>query len=412
MDSSGGATSRRRFLAGAALGAAGLAVGAAGGGAEATAAAEPAGSSTEPFYGTHQAGIATAAQEHLVFASFDLIKPLRHEVRDLLSRWSADAARMAAGESVGPTNVATSPPADTGETLGLSAARLTITVGFGPTFFDRLQLRAKRPAALVDLPPFPGDQLDSARTGGDLCVQACADDPQVAFHAIRNLARIAEGTAMIRWMQHGFGRTPSTSQPDATPRNLMGFKDGTRDISPDNIGDMRRYVWVGDDTDQSWMRGGSYLVARRIRMLIEKWDEEDLSEQQRVFGRAKDSGAPLGGTNEFDAPNLTATGPDGALVIDAAAHIRLASPSSNGGMKILRRGYGYADGNDRTGQIDAGLFFVAFQNNPHRQFVRIQQRLAANDALSEYIRHTGSAIFAVPPGLASSDDWYGRALLG
>ena len=195
-----------------------------------------------------------------------------------------------------------SPPVDTGEALGLPPAQLTITVGFGPSLFDdRFGLASKRPAALADLPALPGDALDPTRSGGDLCVQACSNDPQVAFHVIRNFARIGRGTVVMRWSQLGFGRTSTTSTTQSTPRNLMGFKDGTNNIKSEDAAAMNRFVWVGDETDQPWMRGGSYLVSRRIRMLIESWDADYLADQQNVFGRFKDTGAPLTGKSEFDA---------------------------------------------------------------------------------------------------------------
>jgi deferrochelatase/peroxidase EfeB len=216
---------------------------------------------------------------------------------------------------------------------------------------------------------------------------------------------------VIRWSQLGFGRTSSTSTVQETARNLMGFKDGTRNIKAESTADLDQYVWVGRETDQSWMNGGSYLVARRIRMLIESWDTDRLSDQEAVFGRAKGSGAPLTGKDEFDVPDLLAKA-TGEPVIPANAHIRLASPDTNGGQKILRRGYSYTDGMDQvTGLLDAGLFFIAYQKDPDKQFVAIQRRLGAHDALNEYIRHTGSALFAVPPGLSGPGDWWGKAIL-
>jgi deferrochelatase/peroxidase EfeB len=216
----------------------------------------------------------------------------------------------------------------------------------------------------------------------------------------------------MRWSQLGFGRTSSTSTTQATPRNLMGFKDGTRNIKAESADEMNRFVWVGAETEQPWLKGGSYLVARRIRMLIESWDTDYLADQEKVFGRVKTSGAPLTGTHEFDTPDLTAK-KDGAPVIDLNAHIRLAAPASNGGQMILRRGYSYTDGIDpRTGLLDAGLFFIAYQKDPRRQFVAIQRQLGRNDLLNEYIRHTGSALFAVPPGLRAAGDYYGKSLFG
>jgi deferrochelatase/peroxidase EfeB len=407
-------TSRRRFLGGAA-GVAGL-VAAGGAGFGAARATEPdAAPRAEPrvpFYGAHQAGIATPAQDRLAFAAFDLTSSDASDVQAMLGLWAAAAARMTSGEAVGAVDVSPSrAPIDTGEALGLGPARLTVTVGFGPSFFDKLDLSKRKPGALLPIPALPGDTLQPQRSDGDLCVQACADDPQVAFHAIRNLARLARGTAVMRWSQLGFGRTSSTSTTQETPRNLMGFKDGTNNIKAEQSTDLDRFVWVGDETDQPWMKGGTYLVARRIRMLIESWDTDDLTDQQNVIGRVKTTGAPLGGAHEFDEPDLAAGGTDGTPVIPLGAHIRLAAPAQNNGQKILRRGYSYTDGIDAdTGLLDAGLFFIAFQQNAHKQFVRIQHQLGEQDLLNEYIRHTGSALFAIPPGLAGPGDWFGKAL--
>jgi deferrochelatase/peroxidase EfeB len=409
------APSRRRFLGGA-LGVAGaVAAGGAGFGIGEVVRRQPAEAAAPgriPLYGPHQAGIATPAQDRLVFAAFDVTALDKQAVAALLGTWAAAAAQLSAGLAVGANVDPLRPPLDTGEAVGLPPARLTITVGFGPSLFDdRFGLRSARPAALADLPAMPGDTLDPVRTGGDLGVQACSDDPQVAFHAVRNFARLARGTAVMRWVQLGFGRTSSVSTSQTTPRNLMGFKDGTRNVKAEDATALDQYVWVGAETDQRWMTGGSYAVVRRIRMLIESWDTDPLADQERVFGRAKDSGAPLTGTDEFDPPDLAATDKAGEPVIDPAAHIRLAAPETNAGEKLLRRGYSYTDGVDpATSLLDAGLFFIAYQKDPRRQFVPIQQRLAHGDNLNEYIRHTGSAVFAVPPGLTGPGDWYGKAL--
>ncbi|HEV7203383.1 MAG TPA: iron uptake transporter deferrochelatase/peroxidase subunit [Jatrophihabitans sp.] len=408
-------SSRRTFLT-AALGTAGaVATGGAGFGvARATEPGPAPAGAVVGFYGAHQAGIATSAQEHLAFAAFDVTTGSADELARLLGTWAAAAAQLTKGRPVGAVETAPdAPPIDTGEVEGLGAAQLTITVGFGPTLFDdRFGLASRRPAALAEIPALPGDTLDPARSGGDLCVQACADDPQVAFHTMRNFARLARGTAVLRWSQLGFGRTASTSTAQDTPRNLMGFKDGTNNIKAEEPHDLARHVWVGDETDQAWLRGGSYLVARRIRMLIESWDTAALAEQERVLGRAKGTGAPLGERREFDPLDLTAT-KAGMPLIDRTAHIRLAAPATNAGRKLLRRGYSYTDGIDAsTGLLDAGLFFLAYQNDPVSQFVAIQRRLARHDALNEYIRHTGSALFAVPPGLSGPGDWWGRDLFG
>ena len=402
--------SRRRLLgwagAGAALAGAGTAC----------AAPEPPGpTGVVPFRGPYQAGVVTPAQDRLHFVALDLTTGDRERVRALLQKWTVAAERMTLGAETAPGGAVGgnpfAPPADTGEALGLPAASLTLTFGVGPGFFDRLGLDpALRPHGLAELPRFTLDQLDPARSGGDLCVQACADDPQVAVHAVRNLVRIGFGTTSVRWSQLGFGRTSSTSTTQATPRNLFGFKDGTRNLKAEDGAELDRHVWVPPGDGPAWLAGGSYLVARRIRMHIEIWDRTSLDEQETIIGRTKGEGAPLGATGEFDPADFAAIGPDGEPRIPETAHIRLASAESLGGVRILRRGYNFVDGSDGQGHLEAGLFFVAFVRDPHAQFVPMQRALANEDVLMEYIEHTGSAVFACPPGLGEGRYW-GQALL-
>ena len=406
-----GELSRRAFLTGAgAVGIAGVAFGLAG--CSHDSSSNKGDTDVEPFRGVHQAGIVTAAQDRLAFAAFDVTSSSASDLVAMLNVWTAAAEAMTQGEQVpGGASTLAAPPSDTGEALGLTSSALTITIGYGPSLFDqRFGLASRRPAALQPLPALPGDELQPDRTGGDLCIQACANDPQVAFHAIRNLARLGRGTAVMRWSQLGFGRTSSTTASQTTPRNLMGFKDGTRNIKSDETVVLDEQVWVGAETDQAWMKGGSYLVARRIRMLIEAWDRDYLADQQNVFGRFKTSGAPLTGAKEFDTPNFTEQDA-GKPVIADNAHIRLASPENNNGLRILRRGYPYTDGIDpATGELDAGLFFIAYQKDPRTHFIALQQKLGAHDALNEYIEHTGGGLFACPPGLAAGQFW-GQLLL-
>jgi deferrochelatase/peroxidase EfeB len=369
-----------------------------------------------PFYGAHQAGIATPAQDYLSFAAFDLTSNAVEDLRGLLQQWTAAAASLTAGRPYQPvTQEPGQPPADTGEAIGLDPAQLTITIGFGPSMFgspseDRFGLAHLKPPELQPLPAFQGDSLEPDSSGGDLCVQACANDPQVAFHAVHVFSRIASGTASLRWAQLGFGRTSSTSRAQATPRNLMGFKDGTDNIRAEDSAEMDDYVWVQPKDGPAWMTGGTYLIARRIKILFDVWDTTSLEGQQRTIGRDKITGAPLGSKSEYDPVELSATAPDGELLIPEDAHIRLANPQNNDGQRILRRGYSYTEPIEpNTGEIDAGLFFIAFQRNPQRQFIPLQRRLAANDALNRHTLHTSSAIFACPPG-TSPGGFIGDAL--
>ncbi|MDX1889322.1 Dyp-type peroxidase [Mycolicibacterium sp. 050158] len=401
--------SRRGVLSGALLaGLGGAAAGATAGSSMAWALASSNAASAQdadtvdltrsyPFYGTgHQGGIATQPQRHTMFMTFRLADAVtKTALQTLLARWSAAAAVLQGGDPVGSVQPddEVAPPKDTGEAFGLSPASLTVTIGLGPALFDgRFGLAPHRPAAFSALPPLNGDVLDPNFTGGELSVQACADDPQVCYHAVRNLARIGRGVVTPFWAVLGFGRA-SAGPGQQTPRNLLGFKDGTRNVETDD--QYARFVWVHDG-DQPWMEGGTYQVVRKIRMLLETWDADRVGNQQRIIGRHKDQGAPLTGTAEMDAPDFTAKGPAGDPVIDPLSHLALAARENNAGIMIRRRGYNYTDGLDANGELNAGLLFIAYQNDPEH-FIRLQNRLGGHDLLNEYIRHVGSAIFAIPP---------------
>ncbi|HEY9293837.1 MAG TPA: iron uptake transporter deferrochelatase/peroxidase subunit [Microlunatus sp.] len=413
----------RRGILAAGAGIAGVGIGMAGGTAiAATRDNEPESRTdrrTYPFHGEHQAGIVTPAQDRLHFAAFDVSTDSRTELIALLRAWTVAAARMTQGHPagrIGPTSGDyDAPPDDTGEAIDLPPSGLTITFGFGPSLFlddhghDRFKINKRRPQGLQRLPHFPGDQLVAEQSDGDLCVQACADDPQVAVHAIRNLARIGFGTVALRWSQLGFGRTSSTSTSQATPRNLFGFKDGTANLKAEHTQDVNEHVWVrrGTDARADWLAGGSYLITRKINMSIETWDRTSLREQEDVVGRAKAEGAPLSGGTEFSQPDFTRKGRGGPL-IPVTAHVRVAHPTENNGAQMLRRGYNFFDGSTRLGRMDAGLFFMAYVIDPRTHYIPIQNKVS-RDAMAEYLQHTGSAIFAVPPGTRPGE-YVGQAL--
>ena len=380
-------------------------------------ASEGQGSTGEPatrpasyeFRGEHQAGIVTPAQDRLHFAVCDVTTDDRDRLITLLQQWTDAAERMAAGKPAGPVGPvegpSNTPPDDTGEAIGLSPNGLTITFGFGPGLFTRFGLEERRPEALQDLPHFPGDNLDPARSGGDLCIQACAQDPQVAVHAIRNLARIGFGTVAVRWSQLGFGRTSTTSTAQSTPRNLFGFKDGTANVKAEEAAALEEHVWVAaaDDEAGSWLEGGSYLVARRINMTIEVWDRQPLGDQEMFVGRTKATGAPLSGGEEHTEPDFAMPGSNDQPVIPVDAHVRVVHPDQHGGARMLRRGYNFVDGSNALGGLDAGLFFIAYVRDPDTHFVPLQLAMSKTDALVEYLKFTGSALFAVPPGVGPGE---------
>ncbi|MBM7519455.1 deferrochelatase/peroxidase EfeB [Nocardioides nitrophenolicus] len=373
-----------------------------------------------PFHGERQAGIVTPAQDRLHFVALDVTTEDRDELVALLKAWTDAAARMTGGGSAGPVGAVdgpgNAPPDDTGEALDLPPGRLTITFGFGPGLFvdadgkDRFGLAERRPEALERLPRFSADVLDPARSDGDLCIQACADDPQVAVHAIRNLVRIGFGTTTVRWSQLGFGRTSTTSTSQSTPRNLFGFKDGTANIKAEETEALDQHVWVGaqDDAKAAWLVGGSYLVTRRINMTIEVWDRQSLDAQEQFIGRTKGTGAPLSGGEEMTEPDFSMQGSAGPI-IPVDSHVRVVHPDTNDGVRILRRGYNFVDGSNDVGGLDAGLFFIAYLRDPRTHFIPLQRAMSKSDALMEYLRFTGQALFAVPPGVGEGE-YVGQAL--
>lgn len=406
--------SRRGVLGLAGVGVAGLAVGGIVG--RTTAGSGTVTDAGYPFYGEHQAGISTAVQDHLHIAAFDLQDDAgRDKVISLLKKWSDAAARMTQGQDVTASGAfggsSNAPPDDTGEAAGLPASELTLTFGFGPGMFDkdgtdRFGLADRKPDQLAALPSFLGDSLQPQFSHGDLCIQACSSDPQVAVHAIRNLTRMAFGTANVRWAQLGFGRTSRTTAGQETPRNLFGFKDGTANILADDNDALDEHVWVADGDGPDWMTGGTYLVARKISMLIETWDRVRLSEQENIVGRTKREGTPMSGGDEFTDPNFDMMAGN-VPAISMTSHVRLAHPDFNNGIRLLRRGYNYVDGNNSVGRLDAGLFFIAYQRSLDR-FITVQRSLS-RDAMNEYVRPVGSATFAIPPG-AAEGSWVGAGL--
>ncbi|WP_344444074.1 Dyp-type peroxidase, partial [Kitasatospora nipponensis] len=357
------------------------------------AAGPPAlGTARIDFHGPQQAGILQPQQARVQLVAFDLVPGAgRAELRALLQRWSRAGENQIALDA-GPSS-------------------LTVTFGFGATLFERADLAARRPPALVALPAFPEDAIDPSRSEGDLLVQIGADDALVVFHALRVLQRQALGTATVRWQMTGFARTPGATAGPRTGRNLMGQVDGTNNPRPTDPDFAARILATGPD----WLSGGSYLVLRRIRMLLDNWENLPTDRQERVIGRRKSDGAPLSGGVEGTAVDLTRQNPDGTLAIPADAHIRVAAPAANAGAAMLRRGFSYADGVRPDGAPDAGLLFLAFQADPARGFVPVQRALARADGLSRFLRHEASGLYAVPPGVTAEagarGGYVGQALL-
>ncbi|MFH8976465.1 iron uptake transporter deferrochelatase/peroxidase subunit [Streptomyces sp. NPDC017890] len=408
--------SRRRLLGTA--GASGLVLGAAGGAAGYAAAPSSAatpltslGSEQVMFHGKHQPGITTPMQAcgHLI--AFDLAAGAgRKEAAALLRRWSDTARRLMAGAPAGTR--------DTDVARDAGPSSLTVTFGFGHSFFDRTGLVKQRPVALDPLPDFSSDHLDKNRSNGDLWVQIGADDALVAFHALRALQQDAGSAARVRWQMNGFNRSPGATAHPMTARNLMGQVDGTRNPKPADA-DFDQRIFVPEQSEKpgengkkehAWMANGSYAVVRRIRMLLDDWEKLSVKAQEDVIGRRKSDGAPLSGGTETTEMDLEKTDKAGNLIVPINAHARITRPDQNGGAAMVRRPFSYHDGFDADGVPDAGLLFICWQADPLRGFVPVQRKLDRGDALSQFIRHEASGLFAVPGG-AAEGEYVGQRLL-
>lgn len=415
----GASVGRRRFLRGTAMGLGGAMAGA-GLAKEADAAvaatqlpspddADDGGAVKIPFHGARQAGIVTAKQQSACFLSFDVTTDTRQELVDLMHTLT-DRARFLTAGGLPPSMGITAPPTDSG-ILGprVPADGLTVTVGVGASLFDdRFGLAGHRPRRLKTMPTFPNDDLDPARCHGDLSLQICADHPDTVLHALRDVARHTRGTMQVRWRMDGFD---SPSRPTGTPRNLLGFKDGTANLDARDASLMNALIWVGSRSGEpDWAVGGSYQVIRLIRMLVEFWDRISIMEQQRIFGRDKATGAPLDGTREFDTPDYSLDSSGDSIPLDS--HIRLANPRTpqTADQRLLRRSYNYDLGMDSNGNLDMGHVFCCYQQDVERQFETVQKRLK-DEPLVDYVSPFGGGYFFALPGVRDSTDWLGRGLL-
>jgi deferrochelatase/peroxidase EfeB len=389
---------RRRFLAGSAL-----ALGAVAAGESATGAgqAEPGALADRiPFDGLHQAGVLTEPRDAVVLAALDSIAPDRDRLVLGLQFLSGRARELTQGWRM-PIGDVDEPPLDSGA-LGTEIApdALTVTIGFGASLFERFDLRT--PDKLERMTAFDGDRLDPALTHGDLVLLISAQHMDTASHALRELLRLTRDAFALRWWIDGFQGAQRGPDARSARRNLFGFRDGTG--NPDTADDalMRQLVWTPG--------GGTYMAVRLIRMHLEFWDRVGLRHQEGMIGRRRDTGAPLGGRDEFDDPRLDLDPKGERVPLDA--HIRLANPrtADTADQRLLRRSWNYQRGFDPAGQLDQGLIFVAYNQDPRRQFLTVQNRLAG-EPMTDYITPVGGGYFYVPPGASGPGDWVGSRLI-
>lgn len=344
------------------------------------------GTLTEPFFGEHQAGILTPQQAFGVFIGLDLAKATdKARAAKMLQVLTDDSARMTRGDV---------PLGGLENDTAALPARLTVTMGFGPGFFDRIGRSAACPAIVREFPTFERDKLDKTWGQTDLVLQICSEDPVTLSYAQRRLARDAAPFATVRWAQRGFLNARGTEADGTTARNLMGMRDGTaNERDPAQRADV---VWSRDD-QYPLQKGGSELVIRRIRIDMPRWDDLETSGKELAFGRRISDGSPLTGTAETDTVDRAAQDAQGFPVIAPNAHAALAQ-ARVAQERMIRRPYNYDDGPRPDGTVDEGLIFAAYQADLETAFVPVQRRLAKTDALNTWITHVGSAVYAVPPG--------------
>lgn len=375
---------------------------------------------SHPFRGKHQSGILTAQQQQMHTAAFDVTTKHKEMLIRLLEKWTLAAERMMAGDLIGEYKTFRDvPPDDTGEAADVGPAALTITFGFGASLFDhpeygdRFGIASRMPQVLRDgIPRMSSEKIDPQASHGDLIIQACAEDPMVAMHAIHNLTRIAFGTATVRWSQLGYGRTSSTSNTQKTPRNLFGFKDGTNNIRAEEPeSELNTHLWIQPgDPGGEYCADGTYLCIRKIKQFMEVWDELILSEQENIIGRDKITGAPLSGGDEFTPPDFEKTDENGKPLIDPDSHVAVVHPSHNKGARMLRRGYNYMQGNDKIGRLEGGLFFVAFVRDPSTNFIPVLTKMR-RDLMTEYLQHLATGLYLIPGGIREGDRYVGERIL-
>ncbi|MGV8985827.1 MAG: Dyp-type peroxidase [Cypionkella sp.] len=357
------------------------------------------------WQGPHQAGIATVQAPFALFVAFDLLASDRAGLEDALRTLSKAIATLTTPGPIDQGANPLMPPPDSG-LIGdqRTGQLLSVTVSVGASVFDaRFGLAERRPRELTVMERFPNDAINPDLAHGDLMVQISGDTREGVLHACRSIVRHTGALVAPRWQIEGFLPPRPATPAETTPRNMLGFKDGTSNVERTDAAQMDRLVWAPPGAEPAWTAGGSYQVVRLIRNLVERWDRTQLASQEAIMGRHKLSGAPLGKMGEHDAPDMAA--------LPANAHIRLANPRQHDtdANLILRRGYNYARGLDTAGRMDMGLIFVSYQASLDKGFRAVQARLNG-EPLEEYIKPFGGGYFFVLPGVAGQT-FLGQSML-
>ncbi len=429
FDSQDVSSSRRRLLKGVGLlGGAFALGGAAAAGMENAAPSKDTGSkpgyqpgtlspderwSKQPFHGEHQAGILTPQQASMMVIAFDVLATSKADLERLFRLLTARFVFLTTGGNA-PEVDPKFPPMDSG-VMGpeIYPDNLTMTLSAGDSLFDgRFGLAAHKPLKLQRMARFPNDSLDAKLCHGDLLLQICANNSDTVVHALRDIIKYTPDLLSVRWRRDGFiSSHAARSKGKETPINLLGFKDGTANPDTKDAPLMDKAIWVTPEQGEpAWTVGGSYQAMRIIPFHVEFWDRTPLQEQQTIFGRHKNTGAPLGMEKEHDVPDYSKD-PDGK-VIPLDAHMRLANPRTKAteDSLMLRRGYSYSLGVTNSGQLEMGLLFVCFQHDLEKGFLTVQKRLNG-EPLEEYIRPVGGGFFFTLPGVKDSNHYLGQSLI-
>lgn len=380
-----GGVSRRVFLAGAAgVASSSMALAACSRDDDESSEVASLTTATLAFDGARQAGIATPTQANLNLVGFNLKDGVTADgIRNLMRLWTEDARELTAGRN---------PLSSLEPEMVERPANLTITCGFGERVFDIAAPDAK-PQWLHPIEKMPREQLSDDWAQTDLVLQICSDDAVVCAWAMRHMTRAGMDYVRTVWAQQGFMNAYGSIPEGHTPRNLFGQVDGT--VNPRSDDEFADQVFTDD--------GASSLVVRRIAMDLDDWERLDRASREQAVGRRLSDGAPLTGDNEFDAPDLDERDEYGLPVIDKNSHMaRAMPPADHPEQKFLRRPYNYSlppePGSEQLS--NAGLVFLAYQQDPDVQFTPVLRRLLEADRLNEWTTHIGSALYWIPPGTA------------